>query len=154
MRSRLHPLFGMMVCGMVIALQARAEASIKEIRSKETVRLLAETSIVYETDISAKAGFWIRLLFFRTKGNCEEAEQCATDRLIAVTSAFDEEPEQRAFEIVLTGLFKRVVVVSVPKLESGAFILSLFTSANGQKDECNAYSVSLSKVRYLKTPCP
>jgi hypothetical protein len=84
---------------------------------------LAETSIVYDTNIQAKPGFWIRLLTFRTKGNCEEAEQCATDKLIAVTSAFDEEPEQRAFE-------------------------------NGQKDKCNAYSVSLRKVRHLKTPCP
>src|SRR5712671_4965531 len=84
-------------------LKAESRSPVKEIRSKEIVRLLTEVSVVYETKIGAKVGFWLRLLTDHIEGQCEEGERCGTYKLIAVTSEFGESEESRAFQIVLPG---------------------------------------------------
>jgi len=134
-------------------LKAESRSPVKEISSKEIVRLLTEVSVVYETKIGAKVGFWLRLLTDHIEGQCEEGERCGTYKLIAVTSEFGESEESRAFQIVLPGEVTRVAVVSEPTLVTSEYVLSVFTSTNGTKDKCTAYSVSLRKVRLLKTPC-
>jgi hypothetical protein len=138
---------------ILVAHQARADApAIRAVKTKETVDLLAGLSLIYKGP--HKVGFSLRVFVYEADGECPEDVACTKDKLFVVASTFDEYPEKRAFEVPIVGAYKRIAVPSVPKKESGNFLVRLYTESINGKESCVSYVVSLREMRAVDEPCP
>lgn len=143
----------LVIIAVLFACPARANApTARQVRSKEIVDLLSGVSLVFEGP--ARVGFKLRAFLYRTDGECSGDSACSKDKLLVVAATFDEYPEKAAFEIPIPGTYDAVNIASVPKKESGTFLLLLHTKSTDGKALCASYAVTLHEMRLLPEPCP
>ena len=117
-----------------------------EIKSKKEVALLSLTTVIYDTPNDSKFGFSLRIMQYVGDGECTENTICNKDKIIFVTSSYDEYPDRKAFEVPLNGEYKRLIVVSAPKKENGKYVIRIFYESSEGKELCTEYGIQIGHI--------
>lgn len=143
----------LVLLAVLCAHPTRADApTARHVRSKDIVDLLAGVSLVFEGP--AKVGFRLRAFLYRTDGECSGDSTCSKDKLLVVAATFDEYPEKSVFEVPISGSYDALSIASIPKKESGSFLLLLRSKSMDGEALCASYAVTLHEMRLLPEPCP
>jgi hypothetical protein len=125
---------------------AYAGSYINEIKNEEVTDFMLNSNLVYDSPNTV--GFVLRVFNYIGNGECVDNKICRKDKMILITSTFDEYPEEIAFEIPLFGTYKSFSVISTPIKEDGAYIVKLQTSGTG--GVCKLFEIRRQKIFYKK----
>jgi hypothetical protein len=114
-----------------------------EIKDKKIVDLIGGLSPEYVSP--ANVGFYLKVFSHQDNGECFD-NTCPKSTLLFLTSTFDEYPEQRLFEVNVSGSLKHLNIIAMPSKEADSYSINVYSMSVLKAEVCSGYVIHLDSI--------
>ncbi len=139
------PIRNLSVALAVMMGLVQAAGAPKPIVSKDIRSILLGLRLVYESPDGAP--FRLRVYYVVGEGECPKRATCRKDKVILLTSTFDEYPTTNGAEVLISGEFREVAVASKPATERDTYVVNVVSVA--ASEQCFSYRAGVTGIRLI-----